>query len=74
MSMSLYEFIFGKPSMTSDYIGSHGEFDRNDEDRANCEDMFGMRAQDHDADIEEHYGWENKLNYDSDGYGDEEDW
>lgn len=44
--MSLYEFIFGKPSMTSDYIGSHGEFDRNDEDRANCEDMFGMRAPD----------------------------
>ena len=20
------------------------------------------------------YGWENKLNYDSDGYSDEEDW
>lgn len=37
-------------------------------------DMYGDRAQNHDTDLEFHYGWENKLNYDSDGYDDEEDW
>lgn len=72
--MSLFELIFGMASMTSDYIGKHGEFRNNDEDRDICEDMFGMAAQNHDADLESHYGWENKLNYDSDGYGDAEDW
>jgi len=75
--MGLFDFLFGNDNsfdMTKDYIGKHGEFDRNDEDRAICEDMFGMKSQNHDADLESHYGWENKLNYDSDGYPDEEDW
>lgn len=49
-------------------------FKNNDEDRAICEDMFGDRAMNHDIDLEYHYGWENKLNYDTDGYEDEEDW
>ena len=71
--MSLFEFIFGKPDMTSDYIGNHGEFDRNDEDRAFCEDMQQMTSVNPYTDLEEHFGWENKLNYDSDGYGDELD-
>jgi len=75
--MGFLDFLFGTDDsfdMTKDYIGKHGEFDRNDEDRAICEDMFGMRSQHHDADLESHYGWENKLNYDLDGYSDEEDW
>ena len=75
--MGLFDFLFGNDSsfdMTKDYIGKHGEFGRNDEDRAICEDMFQMRAHDHDADLESHYCWENKLNYDSEGYADEEDW
>lgn len=75
--MGLFDFLFGNGSnfdMTKDYIGKHGEFNRNDEDRAMCEDMFAMRAHEHDADVESHFGWENKLNYDSDGYSDEEDW
>lgn len=67
--MSLYKLIFGKESMTSDYIGSHGEFDRNDEDRAYCEDMQQMESCNPDTDLEEQFGWENKLNYDSEGYG-----
>lgn len=71
--MGFFDILFGS-SMTDNYIGRHGEFDRNDEDRAICEDMFGMRSQNHDADLEAHYGWENKMNYDSDGYADEEDW
>lgn len=57
-------------SMTADYYGKHGEFDNNDEDRAICEEMFGMKAQCPDVDLEEHFGWENKLNYDTDGYSD----
>lgn len=61
-------------SMTSDYYGKHGEFDSNDRDRAYNEDMFSMRHDDPNSDIEEHYGWENKLNYDSDGYPEEENW
>lgn len=88
--MGLFDFIFGIDSgsgspessgllgdfdMTRDYIGKHGEFDRNDEERAICEDMFSMKVCDDvsDEDLTEHFGWENKLNYDSEGYSDEED-
>jgi len=87
--MGLFDFIFGINSdssssnssdllgdsdMTKDYIGRHGEFDRNDEERAICEDMFSMKVCDgvSDEDLTEHFGWENKLNYDSEGYSDEE--
>lgn len=41
--MGFLDILFGNGSsfdMTKDYIGKHGEFDRNDEDRAICEDMF----------------------------------
>ena len=75
--MGLWNFLFGgddSDDMTEDFIGMHGEFDRNDEDRAICEDMYAMRADDHDADLEDQFGWENVLNYDTDGYADEEDW
>jgi len=71
---SLFEWIFGRHSMTSDFIGTHGEFDKSDEDRAICEDIFADRAADHDFDIRREYGWEHEMNYDSDGYRDEEDW
>lgn len=71
--MGFFDILFGS-SMTDNYIGRHGEFDRNDEDRDICEDMFAMRSRNHDADLEAHYGWENKMNYDCDGYADEEDW
>lgn len=73
--MGLFDFYSDSDDsfdMTRDYIGKHGEFDRNDEDRAACEDIFEMRVNDSDADVESHFGWENKLNYDSDGYADEE--
>lgn len=73
--MGFWESFLGLgSSMTKDYAGKHGEFDRNDEDRSICEDMFSMRAHDHDADLESHFGWENKMNYDNEGYSDEEDW
>ena len=64
----------GHSSITDNYIGRHGEFDRNDEDRANSEEMYAMRSFDHDADTTEHFGWENDLNYDTDDYDEQEDW
>ena len=85
-SMGIFDFIFGSPQQDSrrddsSYRSSNcfityddSYFKNNDEDRAICEDMYGDRAQNHDTDLEFHYGWENKLNYDSDGYSDEEDW
>jgi len=72
--MSLYEWFFGKPSMTSDYIGSHGEFDRADEERGICEDIYADRYRDHGFDGRSEYGWEHDMKYHTDGYDDEEDW
>ena len=54
--------------ITSNYIGKHGEFDRNDEDRAIAEDMYAMHSGNSGTDLQEHFGWENDLNYNSDGY------
>jgi len=87
--MGILDFIFGSDKsyyennhqeescdlfdMTKNYYGKHGEFDRNDEERGICEDMYGMHSDNPDADLEYHYGWENKLNYDTDGYSDDED-
>ena len=74
--MGIFEYFFGSSAdndLTADYIGMHGEFDRNDEDRAICEDMFAMKSQNPDVDLMEHFGWENKLNYDCEGYDDELD-
>ncbi len=72
--MGFFDFFSDDSSndMTRDYIGEHGEFETSDYERGLCEDMFSMRIEDHDADIESHFGWENELNYESDGYGDEE--
>ena len=75
--MGLFDILFGKhdsDDMSRDFFGKHGEFDNNDEMRDICEDMFGMHSQNPDADLEEHYGWENKLNYDGDGYSDDDNW
>lgn len=58
--------------MTADYYGKHGEFDNNDYDRAINEDIQQFRSGDKDFDAEYHFGWEHKLNYDSDDYPDEE--
>lgn len=74
--MGLLDFLFGNDNsfdMTKDYIGMHGEFDKSNDDIATCEDMFSMRSEDKSADLESHFGWENKLNYDTDGYDDEEE-
>ena len=38
-----------------------------DEDLSILEDMIQMRSANPDADLEEHYGWEHKIDYDQDG-------
>jgi len=65
--------IFDEFSLTSDNLGRHGEFDANDRDRAYNEDIEQFRNGDKDFDAEEHFGWEHNLNYESEGYPDEED-
>lgn len=54
------------------YIGSNGEFAQNDRERAYNEDILQFRSIDKNFDASEHFGWEHELNYDSDGYRDEE--
>ena len=38
-----------------------------DEDLSILEDMIQMRSANPDADLQEHYGWEHKIDYDQDG-------
>lgn len=45
---------------------------RQDENLATLEDMQQMHNADPDADLEAHFGWEHKVDYDSDGV--EESW
>ena len=76
--MGFFDLLFGTPEAAqkrnSFITYDNSYFKSNDADRAICEDMFADRYHNHDIDLEEHYGWENKFNYDSDGYSDEEDW
>ncbi|MBO4570391.1 MAG: hypothetical protein J5699_00510 [Bacteroidales bacterium] len=53
-------------------IGKRGEFANNDEDLAIEEEMRQLKSVDHDADLQEHFGWENEMNYDADK--DDDDW
>ena len=77
---SLLDIIYGddekdrkkKSSWPTMYDDSF--FKLNDEARADCEEIYSDRAHCHDLDIESHYGWEHKMDYDTDGYSDEEDW
>ena len=45
---------------------------KQDEDLSILEDMIQMHSVNPDADLEEHYGWEHKIDYDQDG--DNDDW
>lgn len=44
---------------------------RQDEDLSILEDMIQMHSTNPDADLESHYGWEHKIDYDQDGYDDD---
>lgn len=79
--MGLFHLLFGIPETAEKRSSNNGFityddsfFKDNDEDLDICEDMFADRNQNPEVDLEEQYGWENKLNYDSDGFSDEEDW
>lgn len=43
---------------------------KQDEDLSILEDMIQMHSVNPDADLEEHYGWEHKIDYDQDGDND----
>lgn len=57
--------------MTKDYMGKHGEFDYNDEARRISEDIQQFHNANPDADLYEHYYWEDILNAETDGYLDD---
>jgi len=58
-------------SMTRNYYGMHGEFDRYDEARRISEDMQQFHSVNPDADLLEHYNWEDVLDAETDGYLDD---
>ena len=57
--------------MTKDYLGKHGEFDYNDEARRISEDIQQFHNANPDADLSDHYYWEDILNAETDGYLDD---
>ena len=48
-----------------------GEFDRNDEARRISEDMQQFHRSHPDADLSDHYGWEDVLDAETDDYLDD---
>jgi len=57
--------------MTKDYYGKHGEFDRNDESRRVSEDIQQFHNCHPDADLHDHYYWDDILDAETDGYLDD---
>ena len=58
--------------ISDDYYGRHGEFDSNDEARRISEDMQQFHRSHPDAELSDHYNWEDVLDAETDGYLDEE--
>ncbi len=54
--------------ISDDFYGKHGEFDRNDESRRVSEDMQQFRSANPDADLSDHYYWDDVRDADTDGY------
>lgn len=55
-------------NITDDYYGKHGEFDINDEARRISEDMQQFHNANPDADLTDHYYWDDVLDAETDGY------
>ena len=55
-------------SVSDDFIGHRGEFDLNDEARRVSEDMQQFHYNHPEADLSDHYYWEDVLDADTDGY------
>lgn len=56
---------------TYDYIGMHGEFDRNDESRRISEEIQQFHRAHPDADLSEHFYWDDIRDAETDGYLDD---
>ena len=54
--------------ISDDFIGHRGEFDVNDEARRVSEDMQQFHSNHRDADLTDHYYWDDVLDADTDGY------
>ncbi len=54
--------------ISDDFYGKHGEFDRNDESRRISEDMQQFSSANPDADLSDHYYWDDIVDADTDGY------
>ena len=54
--------------MTEGYYGKHGEFDLNDESRRVSEDMQQFHSSHPDADLTDHYYWDDVLDAETDEY------
>ena len=54
--------------ISDDFYGKHGEFDRNDESRRISEDMQQFRSANPDADLSDHYYWDDVCDAETDGY------
>ena len=57
--------------ISDSFIGHHGEFDRNDEARRISEDIQQFHNAHPDADLSDHYNWEDILDAETDGYLDD---
>ena len=60
--------LWDKGGVSGDFIGNHGEFDVNDEARRVSEDMQQFHNNHRDADLTDHYYWDDVLDADTDGY------
>lgn len=67
-----YMSIMDYPEISDDYYGKHGEFDINDESRRVSEDIQQFHRSHPDADLSDHYYWDDILDAETDGYLDEE--
>lgn len=56
---------------TFDYIGKHGEFDRNDESRRVSEEIQQFHRAHPDADLSDHFFWDDIRDAETDGYLDD---
>lgn len=68
MPVRPYKSLLDYPKISDDYYGMHGEFDLNDESRRISEDIQQFHRSHPDADLSDHYNWEDILDAETDGY------
>ena len=63
--------VWGGGEISDDFYGHRGEFDLNDEARRVSEDIPQFHHSHPDADLSDHYYWEDVLDAETDGYLDD---